>query len=138
MRPWVHLLPAPYQALRTPEKHIHRPNMARAAQVVADMNLDGEWAVTCHGWAKMLNVLGDHKVIQGGQGFNRAVGIEGAYFYTAPATGNRYILDYNHPRNHEFFKDVVGIVELLPDGTARGVLYKAERRRFEFTLTRVK
>ena len=112
--------------------------MARAAQVVADMNLDGEWAVTCHGWAKMLNVLGDHKVIQGGQGFNRAVGIEGAYFYTAPATGNRYILDYNHPRNHEFFKDVVDIVELLPDGTARGVLYKAERRRFEFTLTRVK
>jgi len=138
MRPWVHLLPAPYQALRTPEKHIHRPNMARAAQVVADMNLDGEWAVTCHGWAKMLNVLGDHKVIQGGQGFNRAVGIEGAYFYTAPATGNRYILDYNHPRNDNFFKDVVDIVEILPDGTAKGVLYKAERRRFDFTLTRVK
>jgi len=132
------LLPAPYQALRTPEKHIHRPNMARAAQVVDDMNLDGEWLVTCLGWARIFNRVNDHKIIKDGEGFNRAVGIEGAYFYTAPATGNRYILDYNHPRNDNFFKDVVDIVEILPDGTAKGVLYKAERRRFKFTLTRVK
>ena len=132
----MHLLPAPYQALRTPEKQIYRPDMARAAQVVGKM-MDGEWLVTCLGWAAIFNPLNDHKVIQDGEGFNRAVGIEGAYFYTAPATGNRYILDYNHPRNDDFFKDVVDIVEILPDGTARGILCKAERRRFEFTLTRV-
>jgi len=111
--------------------------MARAAQVVDDMNLDGEWAVTCHGWAAVFNPLGDHKVIQDGEGFNRAVGIEGAYFYTASATGNKYILDYNHPRNHEFFKDIVDIVEVQFDGTAKGVLYKGGKKKFDFTLTRI-
>jgi len=134
----VPLLPAQAATMRTPGKQIHRPDMARTAQVVDDMNINGEWAVECHGWAAIFNPLNDHKIIQGGEGFNRAVGIEGAYFYMVPVAVDRYILDYNHPRNDEFFKDVVDIVEILPDGAAKGVLYKAERRRFEFTLTRVK
>jgi len=105
------------------------------------MNLDGEWMVTCLGWAAIFNPLGDHKIIQNGEGFNRAVEIEGAYFYVksepAPFGGEKYALDYNHPQNHEFFQDIIDIVEIMPDGTAKGVLYKAGRPKFDFTLTRV-
>ena len=133
----MHLLPAPYQALRTPEKHIHRPNMARAAQVVDDMNLDGEWLVTCLGWAAIFNPLNDHKVIKDGEGFNRAVGIEGAYFYVTLLGQGRYQLDYNHPRNHEFFCDIIDVVEPQDAGTFTGILYKGGIERFEFTLTKV-
>ena len=111
--------------------------MARAAQVVDDMNLDGEWLVTCLGWAAIFNPLNDHKVIQNGEGFNRAVGIEGAYFYVDQDVKGTYVLDYNHPQNHEFFHDIVDIVTVLDDGTARGTLYKAGKAKFEFTLTRV-
>jgi len=136
MRPWVHLLPAPYQALRTPGQQIHRPDMARAAQVV-DYMMDGEWAVECHGWAAIFNPLNDHKIIQGGEGFNRAVGIEGAYFYVTSLGQGRYKLDYNHPRNHEFFCDIIDIVTIQPAGTAKGKLYKAGKFKFDFTLTRV-
>ncbi|HCR36155.1 TPA: hypothetical protein DIU22_03890 [Candidatus Woesebacteria bacterium] len=101
------------------------------------MNLDGEWAVTCHGWASIFNPLGDHKIIKDGEGFNRAVGIEGAHFYVS-TNGEKYCLDYNHPKNHEFFCDIIDVVEEQDDGTFRGILYKGGIERFEFTLTRVK
>ena len=137
----MHLLPAPYQALCTPEKHIHRPDMARAAQVVGKM-MDGEWAVECLGWAAIFNPLNDHKVIQDGEGFNRAVGIEGAYFHVchepAPFGGEKYALDYNHVKNDEYLRDIIDIVTVSDNGTVKGVLYKAGRPKFEFTLTKVK
>jgi len=132
----MHLLPAPYQALRTPEKQIYRPDMARAAQVVGKM-MDGEWAVECHGWAAIFNPLGDHKVIKDGEGFNRAVGIDGAWFYVSHAPFG-YRLDYNHPKNHEFFHDIIDTVAIQVDGTAKGVLYKAGKAKFDFTMTMVK
>ena len=130
------LLPAHHQEVRTPEKQIYRPNMARAAQVVDDMNLDGEWAVECLGWAAIFNPLNDHKVIRDGQGFNRAVGISGAHFY-ASANGEKYCLDYNHPKNDRFFRDIIDVVEPQGDGTFRGILYKGGIERFDFTLTKV-
>ena len=131
------------------------------------MNLDGEWAVECRGWAAIFNPLNDHKVILDGQGFNRAVGIEGAYFHCyelgahvgsewletclnweemlnvlddplKPADGKKFILDYNHLKNHEFFRDIIDIVTISDEGTSKGTLYKAGRPKFEFTLTRVK
>ena len=133
----VPLLPAQAATMRTPGKQIHRPDMARTAQVVDDMNINGEWAVECHGWAAIFNPLNDHKIIQGGEGFNRAVGIEGAYFYVTSLGQGRYKLDYNHPRNHEFFCDIIDIVTIQPAGTAKGKLYKAGKFKFDFTLTRV-
>jgi len=100
------------------------------------MNLDGEWLVTCLGWARIFNRVNDHKIIHGGEGFNRAVGIEGAYFYVSHAPFG-YRLDYNHPKNHEFFHDIIDIVEVQFDGTAKGVLYKGGKKKFDFTLTKV-
>jgi len=106
------------------------------------MNLDGEWAVECHGWASIFNPIGDHKVIKDGQGVNRAVGIEGAYFKIIKnpfgKDNNEYLLDYNVEWNDKFFHNITDLVQVQPDGTAKGVLYKAGRPKFEFTLTRVK
>ena len=103
------------------------------------MNLDGEWLVTCLGWAAIFNPLNDHKVIQDGEGFNRAVGIEGAYFYVIQLGQGGYKLDYNHPKNHEFFRDIIDIVTIQPDDTAKakGKLYKGGKFKFDFTLTRI-
>ena len=100
------------------------------------MSLAGEWAVTCLGWASIFNPLNDHKIISGGEGFNRAVGITGAYFYVS-TNGKKYCLDYNHPKNHSFFRDIIDVVEPQDDGTFRGILYKGVPERFEFTLTKV-
>lgn len=102
--------------------------------------MDGEWAVECHGWASIFNPLGDHKVIKDGEGFNRAVGISGAYFHVSPATNTSkycFCLDYNHHKNDNFLHDIVDVVRIQPDGTAKGKLYKAGNFKFEFTLTKV-
>jgi len=108
------------------------------------MSLDGEWAVTCLGWAAIFNPLGDVKVISGGEGYNRAVGISGAWFYVChePAPYDRfgekkYTLDYNHIKNHEYLRDIIDIIEIQPDDTAKGKLYKGGKFKFDFTLTRI-
>jgi len=115
--------------------------MARAAQVVDNMNLDGEWLVTCLGWAAIFNPLNDHKVILDGQGLNRAVGIEGAYFKIIKnpfgKDDNEYLLDYNVEWNDKFFHNITDLVLVQPDGTAKGKLYKAGKFKFDFTLTKV-
>ena len=97
--------------------------------------LDGEWKVTCHGWAAMFNALGDHKIIKDGRGHNKALGVVGAYFrvssYRLPGVAGKYDLALVYDDNR-----TVDLMTHLSDDEWSGQLYRDGKYKFSFTLER--
>jgi hypothetical protein len=110
--------------------------------------LDGKWNVTIIGlfqpW-KVLNVLGDVKVIDGYSGYNEIAGHKWGFFeINTHHNGDRWLatLDYNIVDNPEPLRQVLDEIRQVNEDRWEGELQyydgKSVRRGFEFRLDRIK
>lgn len=107
--------------------------------------LDGKWKVTVIGWSqpwKVLNVLGDVKVINGDRGYNQFKTGRWGWFNIEWTGTDSCILNYDVPGNDEPFRKIVDHLHRVNDKRWGGIFYyripDGKVKVFKFRLDRIR